>query len=165
MSLVEQPWYTGNGRKVNLIQVIKALVSDDPIYERIVHIGTDGQRRRKRPGVSYVTVVAVHNKGKGATGFYTRKTSNIPVSLREKLFQETWNSLEVALALESVVPRRDQILVHVDANPNSRWASSRYYKQLAGMVEGNGFRYILKPDAWCASHAADHYVKSKHYAR
>lgn len=161
-SIIDRTWYTGDGKQVNIIEVVKALVRDDPIYERVVHIGTDGQRRRKRPGINYVTVVAIHNKGKGATGFYCRTGSPKPASLQQKLFQETWYSIEVALALSEVVPSRDQILVHVDANPNPRWASSKYHKQLAGMVEGNGFRYVLKPEAWCASHGADHFVKSKH---
>ena len=29
------------------------------------------------------------------------------------------------------------------------------------MVVGHGFRCVLKPDAWCASHVADHAAKGK----
>lgn len=159
-SIVDRTWYTGNKDRVNLVETIKALSKQAPLFERVIHVGTDAQRRKKRPGVNYVTVVAVHNKGKGATGFYTKITSNKPASLQQKLFQETWYSLEVALALCEVVPQ-ENILVHIDANPDNRYASSRYYNQLAGMVKGNGFKYVLKPEAWCASHGADHFLKSK----
>jgi uncharacterized protein len=159
-SIIERPWYTGDGKQVNIIEVVKALVREDPIYERVVHIGTDGQRRRKRPGINYVTVVAIHNKGKGARGFYTTISKNRSVGLQEKLFTETAYSVEIALALCEVVSQ-ENILVHIDANPNSKYASSRYSNTLAGMVMGQGFRYVLKPNSWASSHAADNLLKSK----
>ncbi len=58
---------------------------------------------------------------------------------------------------------RQQIWVHVDANPDERYDSSDYVKQLAGMVAGSGFPVLVKPNAWCASHVADYAVKNKHF--
>lgn len=160
-SLINKTWYTGNNEKVNLAQVVKALAKEAPLFERVIHVGTDAQRKKKRPGVNYVTVVAIHNKGKGATGFYTKVTTNKPATLQEKLFQETWYSLEVALALCEIVPQ-ENIFVHIDANPDARYESSRYHNMLRGMVTGQGFRNVIsKPYAWAASHAADNLLKSK----
>ena len=60
-------------------------------------------------------------------------------------------------------PDGQLIWVHVDANPDERYDSSDYVKQLAGMVAGSGFPVLVKPNAWCASHVADFAVKNKHF--
>jgi predicted RNase H-related nuclease YkuK (DUF458 family) len=91
------------------------------------------------------------------------------MEIREKLWQETWLSLEAALGLvtENKV-KASQIMVHIDANPakNNRgefaFESGHHANTLASMVMGNGFKYVLKPDAWAASHGADHLVKNRH---
>lgn len=168
MSIMEQAWHTGAGqaRQVNLIESVREIVSVPPVDKRIIMIGTDGQRRKKKPGVDFVTVVAIHNKGKGGLGYWSRTRFRRRFSLQQKLMQETMQSLEVAFALMDVIPEEDHELeIHVDANPHDRWASSQYHKQLAGMVTGQGFKAVLKPHAWVASHAADHFVKNKHVGR
>lgn len=82
------------------------------------------------------------------------------MSLQHKLFTEVGLSLEIALALcETVLP--EDIQVHVDANTDEKWRSGEFHQNLAAMVVANGFNVILKPDAWCASHVADHAVKNK----
>jgi len=168
-SILEEQWYTGNGQttKVDLIEKIESIVSIPPVEERIIMIGTDGQKRKKRPGIDFVTVVAIHNKGKGGTGFWARSRFSRGVNLREKLEKETWQSLEVAFAIMDKVPEdgKHEIEIHIDANTDDRHASSRYYKQLSGMVAGQGFKHVLKPHSWVASHAADHFVKNKHLKR
>ena len=57
---------------------------------------------------------------------------------------------------------KEQIEVHCDANPDVRYENNNFVKQLAGMIMGQGFAYVLKPNAWVSSHAADHIVKFKH---
>jgi len=34
-------------------------------------------------------------------------------------------------------------------------------EELVGLVVGQGFNAVVKPEAWAASHAADHAVKHK----
>ena len=87
------------------------------------------------------------------------------LSLFDKLSMETWLSLELALRMNAefdLPEEKKRIWVHVDANPDTRYDSSNYVKQLAGMVAGSGFPVLVKPDAWCASHVADFAVKNKH---
>lgn len=129
----------------------------------VVHIGTDAQKSGSR--TEFVTVVCVLNPGKGGRVFYTRRFERRNISLFEKLSAETWYSLELAIEMNArfdLSPDQKQIWVHVDANPDERFDSSNYVKQLAGMVAGNGFPVLVKPNAWCASHVADHAVKNKH---
>ena len=38
--------------------------------------------------------------------------------------------------------------------------SSAYVQELVGLVVGQGFKALIKPDSWAASHAADHVVRA-----
>lgn len=129
----------------------------------VVHIGTDAQKSARR--MEFVTVICVLNPGKGGRVFYTRRFDKKDMSLFDKLSMETWLSLELALRMNGefdLPAEQKKIWVHVDANPDTRFDSSDYVKQLAGMVAGSGFPVLVKPDAWCASHVADFAVKNKH---
>ena len=126
--------------------------------EQIVHIGTDSQNCGY--DTNYVTVVAIIDPGKGGRIFYEKlHVPRIP-SLAHKLFYEAELSLKAALALNEVIAH--DIIVHVDANVDSRHRSSKYVRALSGMVVGHGFEVRVKPDSWCATHVADYLVKGKH---
>ncbi len=49
--------------------------------------------------------------------------------------------------------------VHIDANPLPRHRSSAHVQELVGLVVGQGFKALIKPESWCATHAADHVVR------
>ncbi len=153
-------WWTLSGVEVlDIMSTVEQLM----LRGHVVHIGTDAQKSAKR--MEFVTVVCVLNPGKGGRVFYTRKYDKKDMTLFDKLSMETWLSLELALRMNGefdLAPEQKQIWVHVDANPDTRYDSSDYVKQLAGMVAGSGFPVLVKPDAWCASHVADFAVKNKH---
>lgn len=152
-------WYTIDRKKIDLEEVLTPYTKMDNI---IFHIGTDAQARGFNRA-DFVTVVCVHVVGKGGRVFYW-KEKDIPFySLWDKLYGETERSLRIATKLSGIFGDDiiNRILVHVDANPNTLYDSSKHVKALAGMVMGYGFKYILKPDAFAASHAADHIVKNK----
>lgn len=154
----EMLWRTLGGREVtDICAEIQQLVAQG---ERAVHLGTDAQKRAER--TDFVTVIAVLTPGQGGRLFYRRQRVTGRLSLREKLFREVWLSVDVALTLSQVLPESCAIQVHVDANENIRFKSANYVQELAGMVSGQGFAVRLKPESWCASHAADHVVKFKH---
>ena len=153
-------WWTLSG-----VEVLDMMGSVERLLRagQTVHIGTDAQKTHRR--MEFVTVACVLNPGKGGRVFYTRRFDRKSISLFEKLSMETWFSLELALRMneEFDLPlEQKQIWVHVDANPDTRFDSSDYVKQLAGMVAGSGFPVLVKPEAWCASHVADFAVKNKH---
>ena len=154
-------WTLGGAEVLDLMSAVRPFV----LQGQIVHIGTDAQKTSTR--MEFVTVACVLNPGKGGRVFYTRRHDRKDVSLYEKLSTETWLSLDLAIKMHEEfdlsAESRDQIWVHVDANPDERYDSSSYVKQLAGMVAGSGFPVLVKPNAWCASHVADHAVKNKHF--
>jgi predicted RNase H-related nuclease YkuK (DUF458 family) len=101
-------------------------------------------------------VVVLLNPPHGGRVFYQRDIVPRISSLRERLTKEVWRSLDLAMQL----PEQD-LTVHIDANPSEKHMSSKYLQELVGMVVGQGFKALWKPDSWAATHAADHVVRIK----
>ncbi len=177
MSILESQWRTISRKPVEDVcgavkdaivkfhgstKITKAMnVAGD--MERIVHIGTDAQKHGKK--TEFVTAVVILNPGHGGVAFYAKAKMEHVNSLQYKLFTEVGYSLEVALALCEFGVNPEAIDVHVDANTNLKWESGPFHQRLAGMVVAHGFNAVLKPDAWCASHVADHCVKHKNESK
>lgn len=152
-------WYTMGKQEIKLEKALLPHIGKDNV---LFHIGTDAQACSNTKA-DFVTVICVHNVGKGGSIIYWKDKKVATYSLWDKLYGETERSLRIAVMLTELFGEgiRDRILVHVDANPNPKYKSSNYVQQLAGMTMGYGFRHCLKPDAFVASHCADHIVKNK----
>jgi uncharacterized protein len=134
---------------------ILAFVKEAAANGQEVHVGTDSLQTGRF--TQFCTVVIVHTPSKGGRVAYSREVVPRISSLRERLQKEVWKSVTVAMALAPIVPER--LSVHIDANPEPRHRSSQFVQELVGMVMGQGFRAIIKPDAYAASHAADWIVR------
>lgn len=55
---------------------------------------------------------------------------------------------------------KGELTVHIDANPVVKHKSSAYVQELVGLVMAQGFKALIKPDSWAATHAADHIVRT-----
>lgn len=159
--MLENKWMTLD--RVPVDDVVKELDTLIREGERVLHIGTDAQKVDKR--VDFVTCIVALKPKKGGKVYYTRvrKGQNDVKSLRQKLFTEAWMSCETAMELAPHIPENTQVFVHLDVNPDEKWASSKHIKEIVGMVVGQGYEVLVKPDSWCASHAADHAVKNKNH--
>jgi uncharacterized protein len=156
--MLEKTWKSLEGRRVkDLIGEFKQVIGE--AGETEVHVGTDSQQAGRF--TEFVTVMAILDKGHGGRVFYTREKVERVKNLRERLMKEVWLSVTTGLEINEYVPSKDSLLIHVDANPDVHYKSSAYIKELTAMVVSQGFRHILKPDAWVASHVADHIVKHK----
>ena len=122
---------------------------------QIVHLGTDSLQLARH--TRFVTVVAVLTPGRGGRAIWTRSATPRIQSLRERLLREVWLSVELGLRLDPVV--KGELHVHIDANPIARHRSSAYVQELVGLVVSQGFRAVIKPEAWAASRAADRLVR------
>ena len=149
-------WKTVEGRKVADIQaeLIEALQGIQTIY-----IGTDSQQDAMK--TQYVTVIVIHNPGKGGRAFYSKETVPKIKSRRERLVKEAWLSVAVAMELSPMLSEEASLEIHLDANPNTKFESSKYVKEMVSMVVSQGFAYKIKPEAWAAMHVADHVVKTR----
>lgn len=154
--MLNKKWKTLDGKVVDVIPLFTELMSQG---KRIVQIGSDSQQDCNH--TEFVTVIVILVPGKGGRAIYMNERTSRIKSLRERLMREVWMSVSVGMELQQYIPDDSEFSIHIDANPNVKFKSSSYIKELTGMVVGQGFKAVLKPDSWCASHAADHIVKYK----
>jgi predicted RNase H-related nuclease YkuK (DUF458 family) len=145
-------WKTVSGV---VVPSIEQYVADASATGQAVHIGTDSLQCGRE--TQFVTVVAVLTPHHGGRAAYSQVTVPRMASMRERLFKEVWHSVELGLVLTDKV--KGELTIHVDANPNERYMSSRYVQELVGLVLGQGFKVLIKPESWAATHVADHYVR------
>lgn len=122
-----------------------------------VHVGTDSLQAGRF--TQFVTVVVILTPRKGGRVAYQREVVPRITSLRERLLKEVWKSVDLGLHFASIVS--GDLTVHIDANPVVAHKSSAYVQELVGLVVGQGFKALIKPESWAASHAADHVVRSQ----
>ncbi len=160
--MIEKTWKTLAGEKVDLRVALETELRATPDSEVI--IACDSQQVGK--DTEYVTVVVVHRPSKGGRVFFCRERIPRVRELRERLWKEAWRSTELAMEL-TTQPDIGEVFpitisaIHIDANVDPKHKSSKYVEELVGLVMGQGFRAVVKPEAFAASHAADHAVKHK----
>jgi predicted RNase H-related nuclease YkuK (DUF458 family) len=145
-------WKTLSDVKVpDIVSWVKEATKDG----QHLHIGTDSLQTGRL--TQFVTVVVVLTPSKGGRVAYIREVVPRVNSLRQRLMDEVWKSVGVAMELNDVV--KGDLTVHIDANPDEKHMSSRYLQSLVGCVVGQGFKAVWKPESWAASHAADWCVR------
>lgn len=156
-SMFSKKWFTLNGEPIEDIKkaVLDACWGD----EKSVFIGTDSQQHRR---LEFVTSIIVYTLNKGARVFYTKTYQDKAVSLRKKLVDEAWLSIYTAWEIEPVLPKNvDLASIHIDVNPDEKYDSSKYHREIYWLVKGQGFEVVSKPWGWAASHVSEHIVKHK----
>jgi predicted RNase H-related nuclease YkuK (DUF458 family) len=149
-------WKTVEGVKIeNFEEELSAAIRG----VQTIFVGTDSQQDAMK--TQYVTVIVVHNPGHGGRAFYTKETVPKIKSRRERLVKEAWLSVAVAMELSPLLSEEASLEIHLDANPNTKFESSKYVKEMVSMVVSQGFAYKIKPEAWAAMHVADHVVKTR----
>jgi len=138
----------------------------DSSKESKVYIGCDSIRLKKL-GVWYArysTVIVLHKDGRhGCKIFYDTQTMRDFGNLRERLMNEAGYALAAASEIVEVLGDRP-LEVHLDLNSDPKHKSNIALKEAMGYVTGMGFKPVIKPDGWAATHAADHAVRCKTFA-
>ena len=82
-------------------------------------------------------------------------------ALVTRITEETRRSVEIACFLmDEYGFNPDSIELHLDVSPFSAGnATSKFSDMLKGYVQGYGFDYRLKPDAWASQSIADKHSK------
>ncbi len=170
--MIEKKWKTLAGQEIDLKGTIESelVLAAQSNSRTEIHIGSDSQQFGTE--TEYVTVVVMHRTdasgaGKGGRVFFSRERVERIRELRLRLWKEVWRSTELAMELTAPPEVGTHLhpinitAVHIDANVDPRHKSSKHVEELVGLVMGQGFNAIAKPEAWAASHAADHAVKHK----
>ena len=149
-------WKTLSGALVtDLPRALGELLEDG---DDAVHIGTDSKNRGN--WTHFVTVIAIPRSRGGGRVIYRAERTPRMYNLAQRLIHEAQLSLEIASELDDQFVQ--DVVIHIDVNEDERHKSSQYARSLAGMGLGSGFQVRLKPEAWCASHVADHVVNERH---
>lgn len=147
------------------IEVIKNFINKNK--KSTIYLGVDSQRLRKKR-VKYATVVVIHyidknGIGKGAKVFSDVIYHNTKDSNLSKPFNRMMKEVELVTnlykQLEDILIERE-FEIHIDVNPSKTAGSNVAYNAAKWTIFGEiGVEPVCKPEAWCASCAADRWSK------
>jgi len=154
------------GRK-SLTEVVEEIVSfigSDPGSFYHLIIGTDSQDHAMEKADGYlnlVSAIVIYREGRGGRYFWRRQRLPHSRNLREKIYQETLTSLDLA---EKLVPFLQQKLngneyeleIHIDVG--NAGPTREMIRELVAMVNSNGFLAKTKPESYGATCVADKYT-------
>ena len=129
----------------------------DKNYDYELYVGTDSQNHKKIKKVLYATCIVLYKINNGGRIFLS-KSLDCQVSLRQRLTNEVWKSLEVSFFIKEKYPDVP-LVVDLDLNKSSKFKSGIYVNELVGMITGQNFKYRIKPFSWAASSVADRFTK------
>ncbi len=125
-----------------------------------IYVGCDSQVRGK--STDFVTVIIIHIDSRhGARIFHDTNRIERRLSLRERLWKEVELASLAALALEDSVGSRP-FSVHLDLNTDPKHRSNVVTREAIAYIRALGLEPVVKPDAFAATHAADHIVHREH---
>lgn len=150
--------------KLSLDQVVEEIVNylnEDEQSEYRLVIGSDSHNRylHESKYTNFISAVVVHRVGKGGRYFWKNGTHTVTHSLRDKIYQETVLSLELASVMVPVLKKHLEnntnwnLEIHIDVGHNGE--TRKMLKEVVGMVIGSGYSVKTKPDSFAASSIAD----------
>lgn len=130
-----------------------------------VYFGCDSVRFRKngRWFAKYATVCAIHKNGRNGCRVFRHISVEPDYDLKKnrpsmRLMNEVMKVSELYLQVAPFVDEFD-VEIHLDVNTDPMHGSNCVATQAAGYVLGTcGIEPKLKPEAWCASFAGDHFA-------
>lgn len=146
---------------LSVVSEIVGFIGEDPDVSYTLVIGTDSQVKRENglQEVDFVTAVVIHRRGKGGRYFWQKIKREKVYSLRDKIYQEVFLSLELAQKLVPVLKNNltgfapYDLEIHIDVGEGG--PTREMIKEVVGMVTGNGFVAKTKPDSYGAFVVAD----------
>ncbi len=139
-------------------QEIVDYIEQDPTRLYRLIVGTDSMLSDQ---TTFVTAIVIHRVGRGGRYFYRKVFNRKIESLRQRMFYETALSLEAATKLTAELSKNGHaslpVSIHLDVGQNGETRS--IIREVVGMVTGNGFVAVIKPDAYGATKVADRHSK------
>lgn len=128
-----------------------------------VYVGSDSIRFKKNGDwyAKYSTVIILHKDSKHGCKLWCDSVEMRDYgNLRQRLITEASFAIGAAVEIADVIGNR-KMEIHLDINPDPRHKSSIAVKEALGYVKGSlGLDAKVKPEAFAATHAADHLVRS-----
>ncbi len=123
-------------------------------------IGTDSQALLNE-NVVFVTAIVVHRIGKGGRFYYHKQKTRHMESLRQRIYYETFLSLDVATRLTEKLAQNgySELNVEIHLDVGEKGETRDMIKEVVGMVIGSGYDARIKPDSYGATTVADRYTR------
>ena len=130
-----------------------------------IYVGGDSIRFKKHGKwyARYATVVIIHiDSSRGGKIFHFADVQPDYGNMKVRLQTEVMYTVNLAMELLEVIGER-HMEVHLDLNSSPKHKSHSSVQEALGYVRGMipGVDVRIKPEAFCASHAADHCVRGK----
>ena len=130
--------------------------------ETKVYLGADSERVRVdgKWYADYTLAVVVHLDGKHGCKIFGHIERELDYDQRKnkpalRLMNEVYKVATLFQQLQEVLADR-HVEVHLDLNPNDRYASNQVVSQAVGYIRGTcNVMPLIKPQAFAASYAAD----------
>lgn len=123
-----------------------------------VCIGTDSQAKGKE--TDFATVIVFVRKGKGGFMYIRNESTRQKMHIKERMLLEVGKSIEVAYALCTIFTMYGvDMEVHADINTNPNFKSNDALKEAMGYIQGMGFAFKAKPEAFASSSCANKVVQ------
>ena len=126
-------------------------------YELI--IGTDSLGYGKAKA-EFVSAIVVHRKNSGGIYFWSKSHQENLHTLRDRIFLEAVQSLQLAQqVIDELRVRKIEdfhLSIHVDVGPNGE--TKKMMNEIVGMIKGSGFEVKTKPESYGASSVADRHT-------
>lgn len=158
--IIEQNWSTGSNKQIDFYEILK-ITKEHTIKGAKVFIGSDSFISQKK--VCFASVICLYGPETPSRYFFFKET--IPkkqyTALVSRITEETRRSVEIGCLLMDEYGFDPQFIeLHLDVSPFSAGnATSKFSDMLKGYVQGYGFDFRLKPDAWASQSIADKHSK------
>lgn len=155
-------WKTFNNKHIdNLEETILTDIANTSTNDLTFIVGADSQWSKGR--VTYTVVIIMLMNGKGGKGYHKTIVTdrNQNVSIKQRLFTETYQAVEVAMWLNPILEQLgfEVSEVHIDIATDKHHKSYEMLSTCMGYVKGMNFNCKAKPDSWAASCTADKFTK------
>ena len=129
--------------------------------ESSIYVGCDSIRHKK-DGVwwaTYCVVIILHKDSKHGCKLFQEVVKYKDFgNMKQRLMYEAQMAIETTLQIIDVVEDR-HIEIHMDINPDPKHKSSVAVKEALSWAMSFGIEAKIKPDAFAATHAADHLIR------
>ena len=158
--ITKKQWITGSNKLIDFYEILK-IVKNYTIKGSKIFIGTDSFLTSKK--VCFASAICLYGSNLPSRYFFFRENiSNKNFkALVSRITEETRRSVEIGcLLIDEYNFSPENIELHLDVSPFSAGnATSKFSDMLKGYVQGYGFDYRLKPDAWASQSIADKHSK------
>jgi len=139
----------------DVLEELLEFIENEPADSYSVIVGSDSEEKIK--ATEYITALVIYRHGRGGRFFTARTIQANKATLRERIWQETTLSTDLAQTILDQFEARGNgfrdVQIHVDIGQNG--PTKDLIKEICGFVRGMGFIVEIKPRAFAACAVAD----------